>query len=306
MNHLVAIVGPTAVGKSRLAIKLAQALDGEIVNADSRQVYRFMDIGTAKPSLEELYLVPHHLINIINPDEDFSLGRYHKLACEAISGIQSRDRLALLVGGSGQYVWSVVEGWEIPSVLPDQNLRRRLEEQADKEGGQELYQELMRVDPVAAKKISPHNVRRLIRALEVYQNTGVPFSRLKRKEAPPFKTLMIGLTADREKLYRRIDLRVDDMIERGLVAEVKKLFSLGYDLNLPAMSGIGYKQIGLFLSSRLGLSEAIQQMKFATHRFVRHQYAWFRLPDSRIRWFDISSDNPDSGFLNLVTQFVKV
>jgi tRNA dimethylallyltransferase len=306
MNHLVAIVGPTAVGKSRLAMKLAKTLDGEIVNADSRQVYRFMDIGTAKPSPEELSLVPHHLINIINPDEDFSLAQYHKLASEAISGIQSRDRLALLVGGSGQYVWSVVEGWEIPQVLPDQNLRRRLEEQADKKGGQELYQELLRVDPVAAKKISPHNVRRLIRALEVYQSTGVPFSRLKRKEAPPFKTLMIGLTADRKKLYRRIDSRVDDMIERGLVAEVEKLFSLGYDLNLPAMSGIGYKQIGLFLGGRLGLSEAIQQMKFATHRFVRHQYAWFRLPDGRIKWFDISSDNPDSGFLEMVTQFVKV
>ena len=305
MNHLVAIVGPTAVGKSRLAIKLAQALDGEIVNADSRQVYRFMDIGTAKPSPEELSLVPHHLINIINPDDDFSLAQYHKLASEVISGIQSRDRLAFLVGGSGQYVWSVVEGWEIPQVLPDQDLRRRLEEQADKEGGQELYRELLRVDPVAAKKISPHNVRRLIRALEVYQSTGVPFSRLKRKEPPPFKALMIGLTADRKKLYRRIDLRVDDMIERGLVAEVEKLFSLGYGLNLPAMSGIGYKQIGLFLGGRLGLSEAIQQMKFATHRFVRHQYAWFRLPDSRISWFDISSDNPDSGFLELVTQFIK-
>jgi len=305
MSHLVTIVGPTAVGKSQLAMKLAQALDGEIVNADSRQVYRFMDIGTAKPSPEELSLVPHHLIDIVNPDEDFSLAQYHKLASEAISEIQSEDKLALLVGGSGQYVWSVVEGWEIPQVLPDQKLRRRLEEQADKEGGQVLYRELLRVDPVAAKKISPHNVRRVIRALEVYQSTGIPFSRLKRKDFPPFKTLIIGLTTDRKKLYRRIDLRVDDMIERGLVAEVEKLFSLGYGLNLPAMSGIGYKQIGLFLGGRLGLAEAIQQMKFATHRFVRHQYAWFQLPDSRIRWFDISSDNPDSGFLDLVTQFVK-
>jgi tRNA dimethylallyltransferase len=305
MSHLVAIVGPTAIGKSQLAMKLAQALDGEIVNADSRQVYRFMDIGTAKPSADDLSLVPHHLINIVNPDEDFSLAQYHKLASEAISKIQRRDKLALLVGGSGQYVWSVVEGWEIPQVLPDPKLRQRLKEQAARESGQGLYQELVGIDPVAAKRISPHNVRRIIRALEVYQSTGVPFSRLKRKELPPFKTLIIGLTADREKLYRRVDLRVDNMIEQGLVAEVEKLFSLGYDLSLPAMSSIGYKQIGLFLSGKLTLTEAIQQMKFASHRFVRHQYAWFRLSDSRIRWFDIEMGNTDSGFVDLVTRFVK-
>jgi tRNA dimethylallyltransferase len=199
----------------------------------------------------------------------------------------------------------VVEGWEIPQVPPDRKLRHLLEEQADKEGGQRLYQELMKVDPSAADNIGPHNIRRIIRALEVYRSTGVPFSQLRSKENPPFKTLMIGLTADREKLYRRIDLRVDEMIERGLVAEVEKLFSLGYKLNLPAMSSIGYKQIGLFLSGKLTITEAIEQIKFATHRFVRHQYAWFRLPDSRIRWFDITSDNHDSQLVDLITQFAR-
>ncbi|MFC1956781.1 tRNA (adenosine(37)-N6)-dimethylallyltransferase MiaA [Chloroflexota bacterium] len=305
MSHLVTIIGPTAVGKSRLAMKLAQALGGEIVNADSRQVYRFMNIGTAKPRPEELSLVPHHLINIVNPDEDFSLAQYLKLSAAAIGEIQRRDKLALLVGGSGQYVWSVVEGWEIPQVPPDLKFRHRLEERAAKEGEDDLYQELMKVDPTAAENIGPHNIRRVIRAIEVYQSTGVPFSQLKRKEKPPFKTLIIGLTADREKLYRGIDLRVDDMIERGLVAEVENLFSLGYTLSLPAMSGIGYRQIGLLLSGKLTLTEAVQQIKFATHRFVRHQYTWFRLPDSRIRWFDISGDNANSGPADLITQFVR-
>ena len=199
MNRLVAIVGPTGVGKSRLAIHLAQTFNGEIVSADSRQVYRYMNIGTAKPTPHELSIVPHHLIDIVNPDEDFSLAQYHKLASEAVSEIQSRGKLVLLVGGSGQYVWSVVEGWEIPKVPPNPKLRHRLEERATKEGGNGLYQELVTIDPVTAQSISPHNIRRVIRALEVYQSTGVPFSQLKRKEKPPFKTLIIGLTVDRKK-----------------------------------------------------------------------------------------------------------
>jgi tRNA dimethylallyltransferase len=306
MSHLVAIVGPTAIGKSQLAIRLAQACNGEIINADSRQVYRFMDIGTAKPSPEELSLVPHHLISIVNPDEDFSLAQYHRLSSEAINDIQRRNKLALLVGGSGQYVWSVVEGWVMPPVPPDLNFRHRLKDRAAKEGKDRLYQELLKVDPVAAEGISRHNLRRVVRALEVYRSTGVPFSHLKHKKKPAFKTFIIGLTADREKLYRRIDLRVDDMIARGLVAEVEKLLSLGYNLGLPSMSGIGYKQIGLFLKGKMTLTAATQQIKFETHRFVRHQYAWFRLPDSRIRWLDIASDNMDSGLVDLVTQFVRV
>jgi len=305
MDYLVAIVGPTATGKSQLAIKLAQAFDGEIIGTDSRQVYRFMDIGTAKPSPEELSLVPHHLINIVNPDEDFGLAQYHKLAYEAIDEVQGRHRLALLAGGSGQYVWSVVEGWGIPRVPPDLKLRHSLKERAAGGGKDELYQELVAVDPVAAQTITPQNVRRVIRALEVYRSSGIPFSQLKHKKKPPFKTLIMGLTLDREKLYRRIDLRVDDMIARGLVAEVEKLLSMGYSLSLPSMSGIGYRQIGQFLNGKLTLTAAIQQIKSETHRFVRHQYAWFRLKDSRIRWFDISSDNIDLEITDSVAQFMR-
>ena len=290
MNHLVAIVGPTGISKSRLALRLAQAFNGEIVSADSRQVYRYMDIGTAKPGPEELSLVPHHLISIVNPDENFSLAQYQALAYRAIRNVQQRHKLPLLVGGSGLYVWAVLEGWRIPPVPPDPEFRRSLEEKAvNTTGAAELYRELMKVAPAAARKIDPRNIRRVIRALEVHRKTQTPFPQLRGKETPSFNILIIGLTTDRAELYRRIDLRVDEMIEQGLVAEVEKLVNMGYDFNLPAMSGIGYKQIGMFLKGQLTLAAAMQQIKFETHRFVRHQYAWFRLKDDRIHWFDIKS-----------------
>ena len=287
MNRLLAIVGPTGVGKSQLALSLAQTLDGEIVNADSRQVYRHMDISTAKPTREELALIPHHLIDIINPDEDFSLAQYQNLAYEAIGGIHQRNKLPILVGGSGLYVWSVLEGWVIPQVPPDPEFRRSLQRKVAQVGQGELYQELVKVDPVAAQRIDPRNVRRVIRALEVSKYAQTPFSQLQQKKAPTFKVLMVGLTTDRVELYRRVDSRVDEMIERGLVDEVRRLVDMGYGFNLPAMSGIGYKQIGMVLRGELSLEEATQKIKSETHRFVRHQYSWFRLRDNRIRWFDI-------------------
>jgi tRNA dimethylallyltransferase len=289
MNCLVAIVGPTGIGKSRLALSLAQTFDGEIVSADSRQVYRHMDIGTAKPSPQELSLVPHHLINIVNPDEDFSLAQYQELACQTIADVQQRNKLPFLAGGSGLYVWSVLEGWGIPPVPPDPEFRHSLEEKAAKLGKEEVYQELVKVSPIAAQRIDRRNVRRVIRALEVHRGIDDHSSQLQNKKAPAFNTLIVGMTADREELYRRIALRVDEMIEQGLVAEVEKLVNMGYDFNLPAMSGIGYKQIGMFLRGELTLPAATQQIKFETHRFVRHQYAWFQLKDERIKWFDIQS-----------------
>ncbi len=286
----MAIVGPTATGKSRLAIRLAQAFSGEIINADSRQVYRHLDIGTAKPNPQEMSLVPHHLVDIIDPDEDFSLAQYQALAFQAIKDTQERNRLPWLVGGSGLYVRAVLEGWQIPEVPPDPELRRRLEERAGEGNAAELYQELVRIDPVAAEKIDSRNVRRVIRALEVNRTAGTHFSRLPQKQLPPFDTLIIGLTADRAELYRRIDSRVDEMVAQGLVEEVKKLLDMGYDLSLPSMSGVGYRQIGRYLKGELTLEMAIQQTKYETHRIARHQYSWFRLKDDRIKWFDIAGE----------------
>jgi tRNA dimethylallyltransferase len=296
MNRLVAVVGPTSVGKSRLALYLAQALDGEIVSADSRQLYRYLDIGTAKPTPQELSLVPHHLIDIVSPDEDFNLAQYQRLAYKAIADINQRNKLALLVGGSGLYVWSVLEGWQIPAVAPDLELRRRLEAKATGGREEELYEELARLDPAAAQRIDPRNLRRIIRALEVHRRAEKPFSQLQGKKAPSFNTTIIGLTADRAELYRKIDRRVDEMIARGLVDEVRRLLERGYDANLPAMSGIGYKQIVLFLEGKLTLDDAVKQIKFESHRLVRHQYSWFRPKDDRIRWFDIDKDK-EAGIL---------
>jgi len=305
MNHLVAIVGPTGIGKSELAIRLAQTFNGEIVSADSRQVYRYMDIGTAKPALEELSLAPYHLINIVNPGEDFSLAQYQELAYRAIEDIQQRRKLPLLVGGSGLYVWSVLEGWGIPRVPPDLEFRHSLEKKAATVGKDELYRELAEIDPVVAQRIDRRNVRRVIRALEVHRDAGTPFSQLQNKKALPFDTLVIGLTTDRAELYRRIDSRVDEMIKQGLVAEVERLMNRGYSFNMPAMSGIGYKEIGMFLGGELTLATAIQQIKFETHRFVRHQYAWFKLNDDRIHWFDMQN-KVDSEITALLAKFIRM
>ena len=261
MNRLVAIVGPTGIGKSRLAQHLALTFNGEIVSADSRQVYCYMDIGTAKPSREELTIVPHHLVDIINPNEDFSLAQYQKLAYAAIDDIHWRGKLPLLVGGSGLYVWTVLEGWKIPEVAPDLEFRRSLEEKAARGGPSELLKELWEVDPVAAQNIDPRNIRRVIRALEVHRSAGTPASQLQHKTSPSYTTLIIGLTADRKELYRLVDSRVDRMIEQGLVEEVKKLVDMGYGFDLPSMSGIGYQQIGMYLKGEMTLDEAIQKIK---------------------------------------------
>jgi len=263
-----------------------------------------MDIGTAKPTPEERALVPHHLIDIASPDENFSLAQYQQLALKAIGDIQQRDKLPIVVGGSGQYVWSVLEGWGVPQVAPDLEFRQSLEERSARGGEEELYDELASIDPLAAQRIDPRNVRRTIRALEVYQETETPFSQLQRKEAPPFSTFIIGLTADREELYRRIDLRVDRMIEQGLVEEVKRLVSRGFNFNMPAMSGIGYRQIGHFLRGELTLPGAIQQIKFETHRLARQQYTWFQLQDTRIKWFDIQS-TADAQIMAPLNRFLR-
>ena len=284
---MIAIVGPTAVGKSKLALRLALYFPLEIISADSRQVYRYMDIGTNKPSPAETTAVPHHIIDVVEPDQDFNLAMYHQLAFEALKAIQQRGRLPLLVGGSGLYVWSLIEGWTIPRVPPDQEMRRRLESRAEQGDGQSLYRELQAIDPVAADRISPNNIRRVIRALEIYYATGRPPSRLQCKKEAGLSVLVIGLTQERNALYRRINERADKMIERGLVEEVEQLLKKGYGPSLPSMSGIGYKQIGQFLRGEMTLPEAVDRIKHETHRLARHQYAWFRLNDRRIRWFDV-------------------
>ena len=303
MNKLIAIIGPTAIGKSSLAVKLALKYNGEIINADSRQIYRYMNIGTAKPSTAELQSIQHHLIDIISPDEPFSLSLYQNQCISKIKEINGRGHIPFLVGGSGLYIWSILENWNIPEIPPDNEYRLKMEERAREEGYKKLYEELQRLDPQASLKIMPTNVRRVIRALEIYHTSGKKASSLQKKNNPDFSFLIIGLTTNRKDLYKIIDNRVDRMIDMGLLDEVKTLLKKGYDANLPSMSGIGYKQICLYLDNHISLDTAISQIKTDTHRFARKQYAWFHLNDSRINWFDVEADIKDN-IDKLITNFI--
>jgi tRNA dimethylallyltransferase len=300
---LVVIVGPTAVGKTRLALRLAGELGAEIASADSRQVYRGMDIGTDKPTAEARRRVPHHLVDVVDPDEEFTLARYQDMAYAAIDDVLARSRVPLLVGGTGLYIKAVVEGWSIPRVRPNEALRMELYQEAKDKGGEVLHARLRQVDPVAAEKIDPRNVRRVIRALEVYLKTGRPISELQRRRPPPYQILQVGLTMERAVLYQRIDQRVDRMIERGLVEEVKGLVEQGYSYALPAMSGLGYRQIGCYLRGEISLEEAIRLIKRDTRRFVRQQYNWFRLDDEGICWFKVV-DDPYEHIKGVILQFL--
>ena len=279
--NLLVIVGPTAVGKTALAIDLAQRFEGDIVSADSRQIYRGMDIGTAKPTRQEQSRAPHHLIDIVAPDEPYTLAQFQSDAYAAIDGILARGKLPLLVGGTGLYVRAVVEGLRIPRVPPNEELRAQL---AAQDGGV-LYERLRELDPDAAARIDPRNVRRTVRALEVCLTTGKRFSELGRASPPPYRITQIGLTTNRPELYARIDARVERMMEQGLVAEVEALVRQGYGWKLPSMSGLGYREMGAYLRDEAQLDEAVMNIKRDTRDFVRRQYAWFRLNDERIRWF---------------------
>lgn len=287
---LVAVVGPTGVGKTALVLSLAEELPIEVVSADSRQVYRYMDIGTAKPTPEERRQVPHHIVDVVDPDEEFTLAQFQEMAYSAIEDILRRGRLPFLVGGTGQYVWAVLEGWRVPKVPPQPELRARLYREAREKGSQALFERLQKLDPHAAEFIDPRNIRRVVRALEVCLVTDKPFSAQRGKNPPPYRTLIIGLTLPRPELYRRIDARIEKMLEKGLVDEVRKLLEMGYDLDLPSMSGIGYLEIGRYLRGEISLEEAVRQMKKRTRNFIRHQYNWFRLSDPRIHWVENHSE----------------
>ena len=296
---LLAIVGPTAVGKSALALTLGEALGGEVVTADSRQVYRLMDIGTDKPSLEDQARVPHHMIDLVYPDESFTLAMFQDMATEVIRDVHARGRLPVLAGGTPLYVNSIVEGWSMPRVEPDPELRSRLANEANKRGVQALHERLRRLDPVAAERILPTNTRRIIRALEVIEATGRPISEQQARSAPPYDILTIALECERPELYARIDRRVDSQIERGLVEEVRGLVEMGYSLDLPSMSGLGNRQIGDYLRGRATLPEAVQRIKWDTHAFVRHQQNWFRRMREAVR-FDATSGTPVDAILQAV------
>jgi tRNA dimethylallyltransferase len=283
---VVAVLGPTAVGKTTVSLILAERLGGEIVSADSRLIYRGMDIGTAKPTPEQRARIPHHLIDVTEVDNPWSLAVFRAAALEAIAAIHARGRLPLLVGGTGQYVTAILEGWSPPALPADPSLRSELEAYAETHGSEALHRRLAEIDPDSAARIDRRNVRRVVRALEVARLTGQPASRLRAKAAPPFRVLRVGLTLPRAELYARVDARIDAMLQSGLVGEVRALLEGGLTPDLPAMSGIGYRQIVDHLQGTIGLDEAVQKMRRATRVLIRRQSNWFKADDPSIHWFE--------------------
>lgn len=292
-RQVVVIIGPTAVGKTDTAIKVAQTLDGEIISADSRQVYQQMDIGTAKPTSEQRAAVPHYLIDVVTPDRFYTAVDFQTQATAAIEDIHARGKLPLIVGGTGQYITALLEGWQFPEVQANHEMRSELEAYAEVNGWEALLEKLRAVDPVTAERIDGKNIRRVVRALEVSLESGRPFSELQQKHPPSYDVLQFGLTLDRAVLYDRADRRVGQMVEAGLVDEVRALVEAGYTWNLSAMSGLGYLQIGYYLRGEMLLDEALTDLRHQTHAFIRRQYTWFRKYNSAARW--LASDAEAAG-----------
>ncbi len=299
---LLVITGPTAVGKTELSLRIAEKYNGEIISADSMQIYRYMDIGTAKVGLKERENIKHHLIDIINPDEEFSVAEYQKRVDILIPEILERKALPVLVGGTGLYIKAVVDGFLFPEMEKDEELRYSLERDADRYGSEYLHDRLKEIDPELAKKLHPNDRRRIIRAIEIYEKTGYNYSYYMRKqeERPSrYNTLKIGLIRDREELYSRINKRVDLMIEKGLVEEIKNLFELGYNLSITAFQGLGYKEIIGYLEQKYSLEEAVRILKKNTRNYAKRQISWFKR-EKDINWFNLSTLDGDMVYEKII------
>lgn len=287
---LAVIAGPTAAGKTDLAILVAKRLDGEIVTADSMQVYRGLDIGTAKPSLAEQAGVPHHLIDVVDPGEPFNVAQYQALADAAIAQIHARGRLPILAGGTGLYIRSVIEDLLFPDRGPDHALRAELTSFVAEKGPEALHKRLAEVDPATAARLHPNDVRRVIRALEVYHSTGKPLSAHHRSEPPTerYRLAMVAVTRPREILYARIDARVLAQIETGLLDETRSLLASGYDERWIAAQALAYKELIPYLKGEATLPACIERLQRNTRRYAKRQLSWFR-QDTRFTWFDLES-----------------
>jgi tRNA dimethylallyltransferase len=297
--RIVVILGPTATGKTALAIHVAKAFSGEVVSADSRYFYRGMDIGTAKPDGVEQSGIRHHLIDIREPDQAYSLATFLDDAFEAIEDIGHRSKLPVIAGGTPQYLRALLEGWTVPHVAPDEELRAVL----DAEPVSHLFERLQKIDPASAARIGPANKRRLIRALEVHQILGRPMSEVSGAAPPPYLVRIIGLFLDRETIYRRIDDRVRSMYASGWLEEVRRLHERGITPDMPAMSAHGYREALEVVRGETDLEHAIQRTCYMIHRYVRHQETWFRRFEN-VTWFDSSSPNVHDHVLDNIARFL--
>lgn len=304
MDKLVAIVGPTAVGKTKIAIELAKKFNAEIISCDSMQIYRGMDIGTAKASVEEQQAVVHHLIDVVNPDEDFSVAEFQKQTKEIITKLNQQNRLPLLVGGTGLYYQSVVDDYTFYPMESMQEIRQQWQAIIDNKGLNYAYQYLQSIDPQYAALISANDQKRIVRAIEVYQLTGKAFSSLQRKSLKVYDLSAFGLYLEREELYRRINLRVDEMLANGLVDEVISLKEKGYGLQHNSMQALGYKQVLCYLEGFLSKGEMVNEIKRETRRYAKRQYTWFK-KDSRIQWININDYSDKSNLLEKISSHIE-
>lgn len=287
---VLVLAGPTASGKTALGVALAKKLDGEIISADSMQIYKYMNIGTAKVTLAEMQGVPHHLVDCVSPDEEFSVAKYKAAALEAIEVILSKGKLPIIIGGTGLYINSLTLPWDFQKKDSDEIIRWRLTAEAEVMGKETLYERLQSVDPATAAIVHPNNLNRIIRALEIYELTGKPksyFDEETKKQEVPYDYFILGLDWDRETLYDRINRRVDWMIEEGLIEETKMLIERGYDWNLTALKAIGYKELRPYLEGESNLAEAITVLKRDSRHYAKRQMTWFR-KEKRIHWLKMS------------------
>lgn len=284
---MIILTGPTAVGKTKLSIKLARAVNGEIISADSMQVYRYMDIGSAKIRPEEMEEIPHHLVDCLDPDEEFNVVRFQKMAKEAMEDIYARNRIPILVGGTGFYIQAVTGDIDFTECGEDNSYRKELEKKAKEQGPEVLHRMLFEVDPESALAIHANNTKRVIRALEYYQQTGEPISlhnQQQRQKESPYNLAYFVLNDERSRLYERIDARIDEMLREGLVDEVKRLQQMGYHKGMVSMQGLGYKEILSYLDGTWSLEEAVYILKRDTCHFAKRQITWFKR-ERNVEWF---------------------
>lgn len=304
-QKLLVIIGPTAVGKTKLSIELAKKYNGEIISGDSMQIYKGMDIGTAKIQEKEMEGIPHHLIDIKEPSESFSAAEFQELVRMKITEITSKGKLPILVGGTGLYIQAVIYDYQFSEAPADEEFRRELEQKASETGNEAIHKELEKVDPIAAGQIHPNNVRRVIRALEIFHCTGKTMNEWQRDQQPDllYDTAVLGLTMDREKLYERINARVEQMMEEGLLEEVRSLYNRGIR-DCQSIQAIGYKELYDYFDGKISLEEAVDNLKQNSRRYAKRQLTWFR-NKMEVEWFDLSDPDHFSKKIIAISRYVE-